>query len=216
MAEARLVPTERQCQFGPFGRGLETARHHKIAAAPRFPFRSFRRTMTIMSPRLRWPLLASLIPSLVTAVVAEEESSSQDRPAVTKVGEHRYRLGDIELDARAREVRFPVVVNMREGGPVEYVLVHESGKVHEAIFTTAVSPLHLQVALELLRFEAGKGDVFNRMLPPEALADEGGTREGRGTAVTVRFQPEDSDEEAFDVSRTIIDAERAAPMTPEP
>lgn len=121
---------------------------------------------------------------------AEEAAPSTPRPAVTQIGEHQYRLGEIEIDAKAREITVPVVVNMREGGPLEYVLVHEHGKVHESIFTTSISPLHLQIALKLLKFEPGYGDVFNLLLAPEILEEEGGTVEERGDAIEFSFLAE--------------------------
>jgi len=40
-----------------------------------------------------------LISFLVARGMAEEEEPKPERPAVTKIGEHRYRLGKIEFDA---------------------------------------------------------------------------------------------------------------------
>lgn len=164
-----------------------------------------------MSPR---PLLAWLpvvLAFLAPVQAQEEDPPGPERPLVTKIGEHTYRLGDIEMDAKKKELRLPVTVNMREGGPMEYVLVHETGKVHESIFTTEVSPLHLQTALKLLKFETGHGDVFNRFLSPEALDEEGGTEEERGDSFDFEFVAEGA--EPVLVHRLVIDGERAAPMT---
>lgn len=150
---------------------------------------------------------------------------SQDEPAapvaetpkpavgVKKVGETLYRIGEIEFDAKSREIRFPVTVNMREGGPLEYILVHENGKVHESILTTAVSPTNLQIAMKLLRFKSGHGDVFNRLLAPEVLEKEGGTEAGRGDTVSFTFQAEGSDK-AVPAYEFVIDGGSAEPMKP--
>lgn len=132
--------------------------------------------------------------------------------SVKKVGEHRYRLGEIEFDARTREIRFPVTVNQREGGPIEYLLVRDTGKVHESILTTAVSPLHLQIVMKLLRYRSGNGDVFNRLLAPEILEAEGGKKAGRGEAVSFLFEPEGG--KAVPVCELVIDGESAEPMKP--
>lgn len=132
--------------------------------------------------------------------------------SVKKIGENRYRLGEIEFDAKTREIRFPVAVNQREGGPIEYLLVRETGKVHESILTTAVSPLHLQIVMKLLRYRGGNGDVFNRLLAPEILEKEGGKEADRGEAVSFLFEPEGG--KAVPVYELIIDGESAEAMKP--
>lgn len=132
--------------------------------------------------------------------------------SVEKVGETRYRLGGIEFDAETREIRFPVAVNLREGGPVEYLLVREDGKVHESILTTAISPLHLQIAMKLLRYNAGRGDVFNPFLTRELREKEGGKAADRGEAVSFFFEAEGVPE--IPVHDLVIDGESAAPMGP--
>jgi hypothetical protein len=132
---------------------------------------------------------------------------------VKKVGETLYRIGEIEFDAKTRTIRFPATVNMNEGGPLEYILVNEKGKVHESIFTTSVSPLSLQVAMKLLRYKAGHGDVFNRLLAPESLDEDGGSATGRGDEVIFTFRAEGADE-AIPVYAFVIDGETTEAMTP--
>ena len=172
---------------------------------------------------IRSPGLVLLLAAPLLSLVAQEEppapaEPAPERPVVTKVGENLYRMGEIEIDSRTRELRIPVTVNMREGGPIEYVLVHENGKVHEAVFTTKVSPLHLQIALKLLQYEAGQGDVFNRLLAPQVLEKEGGRKEDRGEAVSFRFvmDTDEGDADAKPVSQVIIDGGKAEPMSDEP
>ncbi|MDF1862004.1 MAG: YdjY domain-containing protein [Verrucomicrobiales bacterium] len=164
-----------------------------------------------MLKRVLW-----ILPFVVLAgiVSAEGETVEKERPAVTKVGENLYRLGEVALNAKTREIRIPITVNMREGGPIEYVLVHENGKIHESIFTTAVSPLHIQVAMKLLKYKSGNGDVFNRLLAPEVLEKESGTKEDRGDPVSVRFEMEGKD--PVPVSETVFDGGVAKPMAEEP
>lgn len=116
---------------------------------------------------------------------------------VERTGEHRYRIGEIEFDSETRELRLPAKVNMREGGPTEYLLVHEKGKVHEAILTTPVSPLHLQIALKLLRYQAGGERLFERLAPsggfdePKVTPEQTRERERAGAeAMQFSFKPE--------------------------
>jgi hypothetical protein len=54
-------------------------------------------------------------------------------------------FGDVKVDARARTISFPAQVNMRNG-QIEYLVVHEAGKIHESIFKTAVSPKQVHAA----------------------------------------------------------------------
>jgi hypothetical protein len=144
---------------------------------------------------------------------AAREEVPAPQVSVQKVGETLYRLGEIEFDAKTREIRFPATVNMNEGGPLEYILVNEKGKVHESILTTSVSPLNLQVALKLLRYKAGYGDVFDRLLSPEVLEKEGGSEEDRGDGMIFTFRAAGA-EKAVPVYEFVIDGESAEAMTP--
>jgi hypothetical protein len=54
-------------------------------------------------------------------------------------------LGNVKVEAAARTLSLPAKVNMRSGA-IEYLVVHESGKIHESIFKTAVSPRELHAA----------------------------------------------------------------------
>jgi hypothetical protein len=57
--------------------------------------------------------------------------------------------GAIVVDRAARSVTVPAVVNQHRG-LVEYLLVHSSGKRHEALFVTSVQPQHLHLACLLV------------------------------------------------------------------
>jgi hypothetical protein len=49
------------------------------------------------------------------------------------------------VDAAARTISFPAQVNQRAGA-IEYLLVHETGKVHESIFKTAIAAQEIHAA----------------------------------------------------------------------
>ena len=150
-----------------------------------------------------------------TIPLRADEPEPKERPAVTQIGENLYRLGDIKIDAEKREISFPVVVNMREGGPIEYVLVHEHGKVHESILTTSISPMNLQIALKLLKFKSGYGDVFNLLLAPELLEEEGGTVEERGDPIEFSFLPEGRTQ-PLHIPDLVMDGMKKSAMQGEP
>jgi len=87
------------------------------------------------------------------------------KPQVEKISETGYRLGLITFDQKSREIRFPAEVNMTEG-LLEFLIVHEKGKIHESLLKTVASPLHLQLALTLLRY---KPSPELRLLPDDSF-----------------------------------------------
>lgn len=84
---------------------------------------------------------------------ASEETAAA--PKVEKIDENRYRIGDVTLDNQTREISFPAVVNLREG-LLEYLIVHQNGKIHESLFRTETSPSNINLAFVLLRYKASK------------------------------------------------------------
>lgn len=86
---------------------------------------------------------------------ARPPSPEQKKPAVERIDETRYRIGKVVFDQKTREIRFPAKVNMTEG-LLEFLIVHENGKVHESLFSTDISPTHLNLAFTLLRYPPSK------------------------------------------------------------
>lgn len=147
----------------------------------------------------------------------------KETPKVTKVGEHLFRLGEITFDAKSREIRLPAVVNMREGGPIEYLLVHETGKTHESVLITRARPFQLQVVLKLLRYQSGEGDLFDGFLPEEEqrqrAKSEANSAAKRGDAVEIQLEwkrPDAREPNHSPASTWILDAETRKGMTDEP
>jgi len=97
-----------------------------------------------------WRRLFALLFSMTTLCVAQEV-----KPSIEKISDSQYRIGLITFDPKTRELRFPCEVNMAEG-LLEFLIVHQKGKVHESLLKTAASPLHLQLALTLLRYKPSK------------------------------------------------------------
>jgi len=81
--------------------------------------------------------------------VAKEMSDA--RSLIKELGDGRLTIGEVMLEPRERRFSFPARINQHEG-QVEYALVHDRGKVHEALLATGVSPVHLHVAALLLDF----------------------------------------------------------------
>lgn len=86
-----------------------------------------------------------------TSLPAPDQEVAPVTPTVEKLGDNRYRIGKILLDQNTREIRVPAKVNMQEG-LLEFLLVHENGKIHESLLLTDISPTHLNLAFTLLRY----------------------------------------------------------------
>lgn len=81
--------------------------------------------------------------------VAADEAKQRESVRVVPDGPDRFRIGEISFDRARREVTIPAQVNM-DSGVVEYALVSEAGKVHEALFTTKANPREIHLACLLL------------------------------------------------------------------
>jgi len=71
-------------------------------------------------------------------------------PPLKMVSPGVYEMGGCRIVKKENRVEFPAEVNM-DKGLLEYVIVGNSGKVHESLLRTAISPYALQISLLLLR-----------------------------------------------------------------
>lgn len=78
-----------------------------------------------------------------------EEWDAKAAKLIEKTGEHTFRIGAVQCDREARTLTIPAQINARQG-LIEYALVTEQGKVHEALLSTTAKPLHVQIAALLL------------------------------------------------------------------
>lgn len=95
-----------------------------------------------------------------TLVLAEDENAGSDaavpeKPAIRNLGDGKFEVGLVTFNQKTREVSFLCEVNMKDG-PLEYVIVHQSGKIHEAILITKARPFHINIALKLLGYKESK------------------------------------------------------------
>lgn len=98
--------------------------------------------------------------------LAEKMAAAQGR--LQKTSSTEYTLGTIQINAAKREIRFPCTLQHQEI-PIEYILVHETGKDHETILTTAVTPIDLQVALLLANYTPGSTGLFAKLPETEPI-----------------------------------------------
>jgi hypothetical protein len=86
---------------------------------------------------------------------APDQAVEPVKPAIEKLDESRFQMGQVVFDHKSREIRFPCKVNMTEG-LLEYLVVHQNGKVHESLFVTETSPTHINLALTLLKYRPSR------------------------------------------------------------
>ena len=169
-------------------------------------------------------LLAALCAGLTSAMAqfpGDKPSAPTGPPAdpaksIQKLDGTRFKLGTLEFDQKTREVFIPAKVNMREG-LLEYVLVHESGKVHESLFSTPVKPMELNVVLLLLNWKESKAffdfsqpdrggvPVKNAKNPPESLVE-----------IHVAWKDKDGQEQTCRLENWLHQVEKKAKLTEEP
>lgn len=95
---------------------------------------------------------------------APDQPVAPVKPSVEKIDATRYRIGKVTFDQKTREIRFPAMINMIDG-LLEYLVVHENGKVHESLIVTDISATHLNLALTLLHYTPSR-ELFG--LPTES------------------------------------------------
>ena len=109
--------------------------------------------------------LLSVVALVVVCAGAVAEDSDQPRAASTsrseieRIGEGRFRIGNIILDKTSQTLSLPVEVNMQEG-IIELVACSSGGKLHESIFEADVEPVHFNLALLLLGLKPKGGVQF--------------------------------------------------------
>jgi hypothetical protein len=101
---------------------------------------------------------------------APDQKMEPVKPSINKLDESRYEIGRVVIDKKTREIRVPTRINMTEG-LLEYILVHENGKVHESLLVTDVSPTHVNLAFTLLRYPASR-ELYALPTPTGGLSDK--------------------------------------------
>jgi hypothetical protein len=105
------------------------------------------------------PLLAII--TFHSAIVVAQESTvpvdplkqmKETQQRIQKLSATEYLLDGIKIKADTREVRIPCQVCLKKA-PIEYMLTTDTGKTHETVLTTAVSPTAIQVAMLLVNYE---------------------------------------------------------------
>lgn len=82
-------------------------------------------------------------------IPSAEAMKEAARDYIKEIGPNEVRVGDVRLLKKERTVIFTATVAVRTQ-PLEYALVHETGKAHEALLVTKVPVQDVHVAVLLL------------------------------------------------------------------
>lgn len=162
---------------------------------------------------------------LATTVACQDETKKQkpekkqDPQAVLKEVMASFKKEGIKLDAKARTVTIPVVVN-RLQDPIEYLLIHQKGKKHEAVFKTQAKPSILNAALLMIGLDKGKNATYKEKDPAPTLEEvQNGADplivtppQGKPYYMTVRWTTPENQVEEFCVEDMILDLTTQKPM----
>ncbi len=117
-------------------------------------------------------------PSNLTAYKDKSEQGGEiDIPVIKMITPGIFEIGGIYLDKKEGTVEFDSVLNM-DKGLLEYLIVGNSGKVHESLLKTEIEPYNLQIALLLIGLEGS-------MNP---LSEQGDPRRPDGDSVRIRVK----------------------------
>ena len=103
-----------------------------------------------------------------SGLVPKRELSGEFR--VKELGADRVQIGKVIIDRSQRSISFPATVEVRDQN-LEYLLVHETGKVHESLLSTPVPArdVHLAVILLAANGKSPKVEISWRKNGPDAV-----------------------------------------------
>ncbi|MCH7227281.1 YdjY domain-containing protein [Haloferula sp. A504] len=86
---------------------------------------------------------------------APDQEVAEVTPAIEKLEDGQMKIGQVTFDPRSRRIRFPAAINQTEG-LLEFLIVHQNGKIHESLLVTDISATNLNLAFKLLRYKASR------------------------------------------------------------
>ena len=129
-------------------------------------------------------------------------------PPIREIESGVFQLGTVLLNKSERAVTIPAVINMTQG-PIEYLLVHETGKIHESVLRTAAEPLHVHLAWLLLQ---------SQRTAPTGNTNQGqAARDLHGPAATLSVTwTNASGAKSFAAEALVFNSSTASPMSRGP
>ncbi len=105
-----------------------------------------------------------------SSLPAPDQPMAEARPAVEKNPDGTMTIGDVTFDPRSRSIRFPARINQTEG-LLEFLLVHQNGKIHESLLVTDISATNLNLAFKLLRYKSSR-ELYYKVEEDGSLSGE--------------------------------------------
>ncbi len=163
------------------------------------------------------PSLAPLSVEPLT-LPAPDQTVAKHEPEITRLEDGRVKIGKILIDPKTREIRFPAQVNMREG-LLEFIVVHENGKIHESLLCTKISATKLNIAIKLLHYKASR-ELYLKLEEDGSLGSEfqeASPEEKEGSRLRIGFEwQENGTTQTANITDWISHAATEKPMPNDP
>ena len=134
----------------------------------------------------------------------QEGQIGNNAPALMYVAPGVFEIGKCRIIKAKGMVEFPASANMKEG-LLEYLLVGNTGKLHESLLRTDVEPYALQVALLLSGLEGS--------LSPLSFQGENKLPEGDAVDIVVRWE-ENGKEKNARIEDLVLQDKKPVPQVP--
>lgn len=133
-----------------------------------------------------------------------EEQLMAQTPPLQMVAPGVFEIDGCRILKQENRIEIPAEVNM-DKGLLEYVLVGNTGKLHESLLRTRISPYSLQIALLLMGLEGS--------LDPLIEQGQNKTPQGDRVQISVRWQDQGK-EKKIPVEQWITKGDKPAPSLP--
>lgn len=111
-----------------------------------------------------------------------DPSHQFNAPPLKKIAPGVFEIGGVRIVKEKGLIEFPALVNM-DKGLLEYLIVGDSGKVHESLLRTDVEPYSIQIALLMIGLEG----------TTNPLSQQGDPRKPEGDPVSIWVKKTDSE-----------------------
>lgn len=122
-------------------------------------------------------------------------------PPLKKIGPGLFEIGGVRIIKEKGRIEFPAEVNM-DKGLLEYLIVGNSGKLHESLLRTEVEPYSIHIALLMIGLEG----------TANPLGQQGDPRTPEGDPVSIWAQGTGKDK--IRIEQWVALGEKRSPMKP--
>jgi len=171
-------------------------------------------------------LLTSCLIFCAHAQETETAKTSEEKLNIEKVSENLFKLGDIIINKKTREISFPAAVEIsgekgsEEQPIIEYTLVNPKGKIHESLFISDIKPSHLNIAFKLLGYKESKElfRIVNEDFQPQDEYEKATLEEKKNSrfSIIVKWKDEKDSAISYPIHELILNGAVNKQMIPGP